>query len=240
MLFRIYQVKIVGTNNSFRKLPVFGFQLTCIKGDSSAIIASNAGKWDTTNLPIKTQFTPNWPGVFDVDILEQNDRIAATSGTGAHGTVYSETFNWTAPSTYIGKLSFWGVINASNNDTRIGGDFWNSDSIVFDLAKPDTIADTSHHTSGIYEMPLTRVLNVFPNPFKDKVFIDGVLNTSDDNIIINMYDLSGKIVFSNTVYKSISNKIAIDIGETKLNSGLYILNIYSKDFSVSKKIMKSD
>ncbi len=236
-----YQVKIVGTNNSFKKLPVFGFQLTCIKGDTSASIATNAGNWDTTNLPVNTQFTPNWPGVFDVNIMEQNDRIAATSGTGHYGTIYSETFNWTAPSTYIGKISFWGVINASNGDTHIGGDFWNTDSLVLDLAKPDSTADTSHHANGIYTMPSTPAINIFPNPFIDKVFVEGLTNSNDGNIILSLYDLSGKLILTRKIeYNLLDKSTIIDFNSVSLSSGVYLLNFSSKDFSFSKKLIKVD
>ena len=233
-----YQVKIIGTNNSFKMLPVFGFQLTCINGDTSSYTATNSGKWDTLNMPTNTRFTPSWPGVVDIDIIEQSDRIAATSGIGNHGTTYSETFNWTAPSTYVGKISFWGVINASNGDTHIGGDFWNTDSLVFDLAKPDSTADTTHHTTGIYGLYSIPDLNVFPNPFVDRIFIDGLQHSKDSNILLNIYDVSGQLIISKKIDNDFSDKIAMDINQFNLKIGIYFIHISSYDFSITKKLIK--
>ena len=127
----VYSVKISGINNGTSSLPMFGFQIGCIQGSSATAAAVNAGTWATTGLPTNTQYSAALPGSYDVNLIEQSNRISATTGTGGNGTTYVDSFSWTAPIAGTGTISFWGVLNAvNNNNTNDAGDLWNTNHVV--------------------------------------------------------------------------------------------------------------
>jgi hypothetical protein len=86
--------------------------------------------------------------------MEQNDRALAASGNGLYGSKYQIDVKWTAPDSGFGQLSFWAVVNASNNDGHngvAGGEYWNTKHIAYLEGKgpANDIASTSHPTSII-------------------------------------------------------------------------------------------
>ncbi len=124
-----YRVKISGVNNTSSTLPKFGFQVGCIQGSTAVSTPTNAGTWITTNLPTNTQYSPAQAGSYVVNLVEQSNRIVATSGTGGNGTTYEDTLDWVAPAAGTGTISFWGVLNAVNGSGS-SGDSWNTNHIV--------------------------------------------------------------------------------------------------------------
>ena len=72
------------------------------------------------------------------------------------------------------------------------------------------------------------ILNIYPNPITDKVFISG----NEKNYFVTIYSSEGKKILSKTV----ENNTYVDL---KVSSGLYILKITSNGKIVSKKILLS-
>ena len=124
-----YTVKITGKNTSTTSLPKFGFQLGSIVGSSASATPVNAGTW-ATPYPAGTQYVAPKAGKFVVGVMEQTAALAATSGTGGNGTTYVRTFNWTAPASGTGTISFWGVLNAVNGSNNDAGDKYNNAKLV--------------------------------------------------------------------------------------------------------------
>ncbi|MEO6904193.1 MAG: T9SS type A sorting domain-containing protein [Bacteroidia bacterium] len=116
-----YKIKLTGKNTSTTSLPKFGFQIGSIVGSTSAVTPVNAGVWNAP-FPVNTKYIAPKAGKFVVGIVEQTLAIAATSGTGGNGTTYEETFNWTAPASGTGTISFWAAINAVNGNGSDTGD----------------------------------------------------------------------------------------------------------------------
>ena len=120
-----YTIKISATNSTGLTLPKFGFQLEVVKllnaGTASAV---QVGTWGTVSSPVQ-----NSSG-----IIEQSDRITATSGAGANGTTYVESIAWTAPASGTGSVKIYGIINAIDNTGGTGGD-------APQLATPITITE---------------------------------------------------------------------------------------------------
>ena len=118
-----YTVKISATNTTAHTLPDFGFQLaTVLNNGAGTGTAAQAGTWGTA-LPANVQNTTaaNWGGTFD--LIEQSNRITATSGTGASGTTYVESIPWTAPAAGTGTIKIYGVVNAVNGNGSSSGDY---------------------------------------------------------------------------------------------------------------------
>jgi len=71
-------------------------------------------------------------------------------------------------------------------------------------------------------------IKIYPNPTADFVNINGVGESQ-----VFLTDISGKIIYQNN---SCSENEIIDL--TTFNSGVYILNVKSENYSISKKIIK--
>lgn len=80
---------------------------------------------------------------------------------------------------------------------------------------------------GIVE-PVIPEVNIYPNPTRDWIKIDGLLENSD----IYIFDISGKLI--------LSQKYQIDemINISDLNVGMYIVNIRNSKGMFSKKLIK--
>lgn len=84
-----------------------------------------------------------------------------------------------------------------------------------------TIGDSSI-TAGINNSKKLISYKVFPNPANNKLFIN-ITNKASEEIILKVYDISGKTIFIKN-YRYIPDKtIIIDID--KLKAGAYIINI---------------
>ncbi|MDB4126785.1 T9SS type A sorting domain-containing protein, partial [Flavobacteriales bacterium] len=68
----------------------------------------------------------------------------------------------------------------------------------------------------------TSEFNIYPNPAKDFLIIDGIYNS------VNIYDVFGKLVLTSKSQKT------IDV--STLNNGVYFVNINSKNTITFKKI----
>lgn len=91
----------------------------------------------------------------------------------------------------------------------------------------------------IYDIDKDKDLNVFPNPFSDKIYI--VFSSSDTNIInIELYDLTGKLVRTPERIQRVAGYNYFCIEElNNLAEGIYLLNINSNNKNFSKKIIKT-
>lgn len=81
----------------------------------------------------------------------------------------------------------------------------------------DTISKTIYGIVGLSESENNLQLNVYPNPAKDFIYIDGNLNDA----IVEVYNTSGKIVKKYTSLKGVENKINI----SGLSKGVYLMKI---------------
>lgn len=227
-----YQVTLKGINKTNDSLPFFGFQLACIVGDTSSNNAINAGVWDTIVLPNKTQLTHSSPGLYNIDILEQTDRIIATSGNGKKGTTYSKSFQWTAPSSGIGNVSFFAVLNAINNDSRMGGDYWNTYQKTLIEASPDTILNAINLDISGLKSDI-----IIPTFFSDYILINKLNSIQSNGYDLKVIDLNGNVLISKKVNFS-SVTMQEKINSEKLGHGLYFLTLQNEFELITKKILK--
>jgi hypothetical protein len=129
-----YTIRLSAYNKRQDTLPTFGFQLLCMLGDTASIGMVNAGIFDTMQLGTDLRYTAAKSGIYNANIIEQNDRILASTGNGLYGSKYQVDVLWTAPDSGFGKISFWAVVNASNNDGHngaAGGEFWNTKHVSY-------------------------------------------------------------------------------------------------------------
>jgi len=225
-----YTVKITGTNNTANILPKFGCQIGSILGSAAKVTPTNEGTWKAP-FPTNTHYSAPQPGNFIVGLVEHTTQLAPQSGTGGNGTVYSVTFTWTAPITGTGTVSFWGALNAvNNNDTADSRDLWNTTQlVVHEWGNNTGIASIEQNSFNI---------NIFPNPVSDYTTLDYTLK-ENTNVQISLFDISGREV-SNFAYGEQTagqHRQTINIQDLHLKSGIYILVLNDGSNTENKKLI---
>jgi hypothetical protein len=224
-----YTVKITGTNTSAFHLPKFGFQIGCIKGSAAAVTPINTGTW-TLPLPSGTHIANPQSGNFVVRVVENGSALAPATGVGDSGTTYSRTFTWTAPAAGTGTISFWGALNAVNDDdTNTTADKWNKTHIVITELVPTGIADP--HVAD------DALVSVYPNPASENINID--YRTNEQGIVnIKLYDCEGRM---SALLLSETEPAGKHQNHFQLpfipNNGIYFLEISTKTAKQVRKIL---
>ena len=112
----------------------------------------------------------------------------------------------------------------------VGDTFSNQANIYFDYNSPistNNFTTIVQNTLGLQENELTNDIFVYPNPVKD------FLSFKTENKIykIEVYDIAGRILSSNSVFE---NKIDL----SDLKTGNYILKLYTEKGIMNTKIVK--
>ncbi len=114
--------------------------------------------------------------------------------------------------------------------TQIDVEFIPNDSSLTDF--------TVSGNPGIFPSPNA---SVYPNPFKERIFVD--FNRMQSAIVeIAIYDYSGRMVFSEQVNTTESNTFSWDGANgtsTQVPAGIYLLKIREGDNQVIKKLIKN-
>ncbi len=84
---------------------------------------------------------------------------------------------------------------------------------------------------SMHEIDNFSLFNAYPNPFNPSITFN--INY-ENNVMITVYDLSGKSVF-NTFYNP-NNNNPIIWDASNYNSGIYLVNFHNKNLSITKKI----
>ena len=226
-----YTFKITGTNTTASSLPKFGFQVACILGSAAQATPTNAGTFQQTGLPSGVHFSAPQSGNFVTNIVEHSLALSPASGTGGNGTVYQESFKWTAPAAGTGTVSFWGVVNAVNGDGNASSaDKWNTQHLIIeeDTSKPVV--------NGIAEVSSKPALNLYPNPASDFVYLE--IKTQATGIYnLNVFSADGRTVLRQAAeITGDETNIAIDI--SKLEAGIYFINLFKGHENTVVRLVK--
>jgi len=80
--------------------------------------------------------------------------------------------------------------------------------------------------------------NVYPNPFKDNLNIT-FYSSKSQTIDIELYDISGRLIFKKQEKMSAGASKIVNISEIKsVSKGIYIVRLFTPDESYFKKIIK--
>lgn len=212
-----YTVKITGTNTTSNSLPKYGFQVSCIKDTVAQVTPVNAGTFATTGLPAGVRHTAPVASNFVCDLIEHSTPLAPTTGTGGTGTVYSTSFQWTAPASGTGPISFWAALNAVNNNNNVSGDDWNTTKLVV-LERPAT--------SEVASLSSINYGTAFPNPVNNLLHLS-LSNVHQGECTIRVFSIDGKIVTDRKM--EITNAQQLDITTSLWAPGLYEVVIEQND-----------
>jgi len=147
-----------------------------------------------------------------------------TAGTSLGTGIKTWTFNWTAPASGQGPVTFYGAFLFANGNGSNSGD-----AVV--LAS----LTVSESTIGIDEQAANENnWSVYPNPAANEIQItNALLNKGEFDVAI--FDITGKKVKEIKAY-SLIQKSTIDISD--LDKGIYVVSISSENATINKKIIK--
>jgi hypothetical protein len=155
-----------------------------------------------------------------------NDRtnIMHKNKVGIAANTFTYTFNWQAPTTDIGTVTFYAASNASNNDGTLQGDY------IYTTTKEITslTLNTSEKFSAIINAYL------YPNPTVDYIYLVTPAQLPD-KLNMYIYNLGGKLVLKK---ENITANTAINI--VQLPKGNYIAKFESLNGIgvITKKFIK--
>tara|TARA_B110000305_G_C19382882_1_gene610585 strand:- start:1228 stop:1578 length:351 start_codon:yes stop_codon:yes gene_type:complete len=74
------------------------------------------------------------------------------------------------------------------------------------------------------------IINIYPNPANDKIYIS---NLTEENTSIKIYDIKGTLVFENRI----SNKKYLNV--SSLAKGIYQIKFEGKEVNETRKLIKN-
>jgi hypothetical protein len=152
-----------------------------------------------------------------------------SAGTSATNHTNTWSFNWTAPVSGTGAVTFYGAFNFSNNNGNTSGDVIHTST----LSVAEAIA------SGIDEVSNPLSLRVYPNPVTDHFNVSYSL-AEPQQVIISLFDLTGKVAAvlqnENLGTGPYQKNFSLPDG---MAPGLYLLRVDAGNSSFCKKIIKN-
>lgn len=137
------------------------------------------------------------------------------TGTTGSGGVKSWSFDWTAPAAGSGDVTFYGAFNHANGNGGTSGDSIFKTTYVI----KEKVAGVGINKDELSQLGFT----VFPNPASNAIYI------KNDNSVaynqIEIYDLTGKLVYSLNESEIINLDLQIKININSLEKGMYLMKI---------------
>ncbi len=203
-----YIVTITGGNPT-AGLDDFGFQFTALKNSDNTA----TGTYSNLGTMVHSFPSPN------PTLVEHNAPIPKTGG------VYEISFDWTAPTTTVGGINMYAIINAVNKDVTISGDKPSS-TISLALADATSVATV---TSEV-------VVKAYPNPVADVLTID--LNKADaGTYTVLAYTTNGSLV-SKTEMNIGPGNYAGSINTSAWAPGIYFIQLQKDGYKHVMPVVK--
>jgi len=143
---------------------------------------------------------------------------AGTSGTGSN----SWSFNWTAPPTGTGDVTFYGAFNFSNHNNASSGD----------VIKLDQLTIHEDLTTSIFPPGFEQQqLGIFPNPVSTIATVELPENVKS----IQVYDVSGALV---RLFENFQTTDRFEMDVTTFRSGTYYVSFATGEKTFTTKLIK--
>ena len=194
--------------------PLFGLgfeALTSTNTNAGSLVITNSAK---TQIKTKT-----------VSGVTRNNVVHQFNG-GLHADSAIFTFNWVAPTTNIGNITFYFAGIAANNNGSENNDYaYHSSRVV-----------TPASATGILEQ------NKSISEFKSYINSEGRIaiefqSAATDQPRINLYDMKGRMISSQLIDSHSIGEVKSSISiPAELKSGSYIVSILSKNQKLSSKL----
>lgn len=210
-----YTITVNAQNSGINK---FGFELVALKDADNLI----TGQFTITDVPRTQIISHTANGELRYSVTH------TTAGTSASTPGLTQwSFDWTAPSTNVGIITFYYATNCTNNNGTSAGD-----AIFLSRFKIKPFSGTS-----IAEYLNAASAKAYYDNSTGNIIIDYYLK-ADTRVAIKVYDGSGREVYKdngNTKPKGHQTE-QINI-ENNLSKGIYFVNLQVGNKTVSKKII---
>ena len=196
----------------------FGFQIVALKNNDN----KNAGEFIITNEDRTHIVTGSGSLISRIYVTH-----SAPGTTAISPGVNEWSFDWTAPSTDVGTVTFYYATNLTNNNGTNKGDAIYLSSFV--VASPTTV--------GIYELLDEQSFNFLLDNQSDKLTLNYELKKKA-KVSISLYDSNGKMIRANNFSYQEQGKHTdnIQLGQ-EISSGIYLINLNIDNQTLSKKII---
>lgn len=173
--------------------PKYGFQASCVK---------TTGKTKAGTLVATMANTTKKTETSGVELIEHTTALTGSTGQ------YIITFEWTAPATGTGDVTFYGIVNAVNGTGTTAGDD----------PSGELKATFKDKTTSINEKINNIASKVYPNPCSNVLNIE---TASTAKFMATVYDVAGRQVIAPSHHSS------IDV--SSLTNGLYMLRLNTEE-----------
>lgn len=181
---------------------------------------ANAGSLVVTNSTQNTTKSANIGGNLRTSVVHKLNG-------GASANSHTFTFNWIAPSTDIGSVTFYVAGNAANANTLVSGDYIYSASQV--ITSPTTGVLDVNEKQSLY--------TVYPNPAVDEINVAYKLNETAD-LSVKLISLNGATVYNQLLERQFAGQHTHQI---KLNQeiakGVYFLELMVNNETFTQKVI---
>lgn len=184
----------------------FGFETNCL--DASNVKAGTATLINTTNTSSNNTVNNRW-----------------YVGHKSAGATKTWTFNWTAPVTNAGDLTFYVASLCANGNNNSSGDHCYTTSAVFQ-PQPSAV-NTVINSENNFQL--------VQNPVADKIEVN-YTNNQIGNTIIRLFDMSGRVV-SVLLNEEQNQGAHASIFLAPSTSGLYLLDYSNGNNHSVKKLI---
>lgn len=185
-----------------------GFQATALTS-SNTMAGSFTGQAGNTNINGTTKKYANH---------------TSASNTSATAPVW--TWTWTAPASGSGNVTFYVACNKANNNGNDNGDVIYLSQHVL----------TEESSSSVEEVSFDNKFSAWWNNQTNQFNISYSLN-KNALIGINLTDATGKSIYNKSLIKGIVGANKIELPLSGLTSGMYIINLFIDNKSMSKKVI---
>jgi hypothetical protein len=170
---------------------------------------------DASGNPLGTLIAGTGSQIVGVNYLTHTGASIASSDTKTWD------FQWTAPTSGIGTVTFYAAYNFANSDFSTNGDVIVADTYV-----------TTASSLSISEAELAGLV-IYPNPVINEIHVAS--KDVDEEIMITLFDAQGRRVLGNKYAGG--TDITIDVKSIGLITGIYFMQLEVDGKSTIKKLM---
>lgn len=146
---------------------------------------------------------------------------------GASANSKAFVFNWTAPAAGTGNVTFYYCGVAANGNGNESSDYVYQGSTVL----------TEMNTAGISSPDQNTSFSVFPSLVNDEATIE-LTSAVTGNALVQLFDLTGKVVRSETISVVSGNEQSIRwTGLSQFSKGTYLVNVQTGSKNNVKRIV---
>lgn len=148
--------------------------------------------------------------------------ISGTAGSGSK----SWTFDWTAPTTGTGDVTFWGAFNFTNNNNSVSGDVIVNDTYT-----------VSESTVSVSEIALGKEgFALYPSPVDGPMNVEFNLSNSSE-LSIELYSIDGKraAILLNETLVAGNHNLTFDMNQ--FSAGIYLVKLSNEGKDHYKKVI---